>query len=649
LTFYLIPSKILFTINFFANYRYVFTKKGVNMKKKVSFIVGIVFCIIFVAPGMENIAAQHNSQKISTNKEKLLTIAVQGQIAPARPGSSYVTTWDGKPKMAIGIGGINYNLDIGDKVFGWASGDRATMGVATIGSGSERSESSWLNYTSIGNKVKVLDGDAKGEKGVVIGKFRSYVLVHFDEEVLEKLAIDDKLHVKARGIGLEIKGFKDVFIHGVTPEVLEMIATQNKDGKIEVPVVRVIPAEIMGQGAGGSSLSGNWHIQTCFPPDIKKYGLDQLRFGDLVFLEDIQTDYGKGYYRGGATIGVVCSGPSDISGLGVGVTPILSSKSGKLTARIDPSANIGKYLGIKTKNPVSGKKSAGLKTNKDRLIITAVQGEVHPAGSWGYSTTYDGKPKLSIGAASINYTVSLGDSAYGWANADHVEPDVTIQGRDQSRASKCAVAILACIGNEAKVISGEAKGAKGFYIGRHAGADDLVWFPKEVLEKLALEDKVQVKAKGVGLKITGFEDVRINKLSPELLENMGIVIKKGKLVIPVVMEVPGYIMGSGIGYSPIESLDYDIQTTDPTIVAEYQLKKLKIGDVVAIKDHYDNYGTGRYKGAVTIGVCIHGWSDAAGHGPGLNPILSALPGRITTRIDPHANIVYYLGIKERPI
>ena len=617
------------------------------MKKKISLIGGMIFCFIFVAPGIQNIAAQVKSQKISTNKEKLLTIAVQGQIAPAQPESSYITTWDGKPKMAIGIGGINYNLDIGDMVFGWAGGDRATMGVATMGKGSERSESSWLDYTSIGNEVKVLSGDARGKKGVVIGKFGSYVLVHFDEEILEKLAVDDKLQVKARGVGLEIKGFEDVFIHGVTPEVLEMIANQNEDGKLEVPVVLVIPAEIIGQGAGGSSLSGNWHIQTCFPPDIKTYGLEQLRFGDLVFLKDVQTDYGKGYYRGGATLGVVCSGPSDISGLGIGVTPILSSRSGKLKARIDPSANIGKYLDIKTRKPFSDKKSSGLKTNKDRLITTAVQGVVQPARSHGYSTGYDGQSKLRIGMASINYTVSLGDSVYGWANADHVEPDVTIQGRDQSHPSACALAVLACSGNEAIVLSGEAKGAKGFYIGRHAGSDDLVWFPKDVLEKMALEDPVQVKARGVGLKIEGFEDVRINKLSPELLENMGIIINKGKLAIPVVMEIPGYIMGSGLGYSPIEPLDYDIQTTDPTIVAEYQLEKLKIGDIVAIKDHYDNYGTGRYKGAVTIGLCIHGWSNAAGHGPGLNPILSALPDRITTRIDANANIVYYLGIKER--
>ena len=618
------------------------------MKKNILILFGILLCITFVISDTIHAAGQVKKQVISTNKDKLLTIAVQGQIAPAEPSRSYATTWDGKPKMAIGIGGINYNLKIGDKIFGWASGDRATVGVATIGTGESRGRGAWLTLTSIGNEVKVLEGEAKGDKGVIVGKFGSYVLVHFEDSVLEKLEINNTLQVKAKGVGLEIKGFKDVFVHGVTPEVLEKIVIQKGSGKLEVPVVKEIPAEIVGSGAGGGSLSGNWHIQTCYPPDIKKYGLDELRFGDLVLLKDTQTDYGRGYFKGGATVGVVCAGPSDISGLGIGVTPILSTRSNKLTARIDPTANIGKYLGLKMKKSTPRKKSAALKTNKDRLITTAVQAVVHPAGGRGYSTTYDGKPKLSIGMASINYTVSLGDATYGWASADHVEPDVTIQGRDRPRASECAIAILACIGNEAKVISGEAKGAKGMYIGRHAGSDDLTWFPKTVLENLALDDKIQVKAKGVGLKIEGFEDVRVNKLSPELLENMGIMIEKGKLVIPVVMEIPGHIMGSGLGWPFIEALDYDIQTTCPEIVEEYDLKNIKLGDLVAIRDHYDYYGNGRYKGAVTIGVCIHGWSDFSGHGPGLNPVLSALPGRIKTKIDPHANVAYYLGIRAKP-
>lgn len=608
----------------------------------------LVFCLVF-GLGQSIIAADPpQSQKITTNKDKLLTIAVQGQIAPAQPSTSFATTWDGKPKLAIGVGGINYNLKIGDKIFGYANGDRATVGVATAGVGEGRYGGAWTIYASIGNEVKVLSGEARGKKGLVVGKFRGFVLVHFEDNILDKLTIGDKVQAKASGIGLVIEGFDDVFPHGITAEFAEKLITLNGEGKLEVPVVKEIPAEIVGQGAGGGSLTGNWHIQTCYPPDIEENGLEDLRFGDLVLLQDTQTDYGKGYYQGGATLGVVCSGPSDISGMGIGVTPILSSRTGKIVARIDAEANIGKYLGIRMRKSPKPAPQGNLKTNKDKLITTAVQAVVQPASSRDYSAAYDGKPHVGIGMASINYTVSLGDSAYGWANADHVEPDVTIQGRDRPSASQCAVAVLACIGNEAIVVSGEARGAKGMYIGRHAGSDDLCWFPKSVLDKLAWNDKIHIKAQGVGLQIEGFEDVRVNKASPMLLENMGITIEDGQLVVPVALEVPGHIMGSGLGGSFIASVDYDIQTTCPKTIEEYDLKKIRLGDVVAIWDHYDYFGRGRYKGAVTIGVCIHGWSEWSGHGPGINPILSALPGKIKTKLDPNANTAYYLGIRSKP-
>ena len=627
---------------------------------KTKWTLGIAISL-FLAAGIAA-SGKPAPQTISTNRDKVLVIAVQGQIAAAQPSRGYVVTWDGKPKLAVGTGGINYNLKVGDRVFGWAGGDRATVGVAVEGVGDARyGGDAWLTHTSIGNEVRVLGGEAQGQKGVIIGKFGGYVLVQFSGGILDRLAIGDRLQVKANGLGLEIDGFKDVFVHSLAPDLLEKLGLRVVGDKLEVPVVKEIPAEIVGQGAGGGALFGNWHIQTCFPPDIKRYGLDELRFGDLVLLEDTQTDFGRGYYKGGATIGVVCSGPSDLSGLGIGVTPILSTRFGKLAGKIDPEANIARSLGLGLSNrgsaaakapaapPAEARMTAaGLKINKDSLIITAVEGVVQPASGRDYSVTYNGKPSLDLGMASINYRVSLGDSVYGWAHGDHVEPDVTIQGRDRQSPSECALAVLACIGNEAEVLSGEARGAKGYYIGRHAGSDDKVWFPKDVVEKLALNDKVQVKAKGVGLRIEGFEDVKINKLSPELFEKLGLTVEDGQIVVPVVMEVPGHLMGSGMGFSPVESLDYDIQTTCPEIVEQYNLKKLRLGDVVAIRDHSGAYAPGRYVGAVTIGTVIHGFSDMAGHGPGVNPILSAMPGRIKIKIDPNANTAFYLGIRPRP-
>ena len=367
-------------------------------------LLGILVSIALLAP-----VVQGQSQAISTNKDKLLTLAVQGKIAPAEPASSYSVTWDGKPKMMIGIGGINYDLKIGDKVFTAAAGDRATVGVATVAVGEGGFQGAYLNYTSIGNEVRILDGEARGDKGVIVGKFNTHVLVHFEDYIVDKLAIGDTLQVKARGTGLQIDGFDEVVPHSVTPELLEQTVTQNGEGKLEVRVVSEIPAEIVGQGAGRSSLSGVFNIQTSYPPDIEDYGLAELRFGDLVLLKDIQSDYGKGYYEGGATLGVICTGPSNRSGLGIGVTAILSTRADKLTARIDPTANIGQYLGIRrrmeptsssadmadssygsrnggTNNSSSGTRgtsSSVLRTNKDHLLAIAVEGVVQPPSSGG--------------------------------------------------------------------------------------------------------------------------------------------------------------------------------------------------------------------------------------------------------------------------
>jgi len=175
----------------------------------------------------------------------------------------------------------------------------------------------------------------------------------------------------------------------------------------------------------------------------------------------------------------------------------------------------------------------------------------------------------------------------------------------------------------------------------------MVWFGPEDQEKINIEDKIRVKSWGVGLEIEGFEDVRVNKLDPELLEKMGMEAKDGKLVVPVTAEYPAYIMGSGYGMWPV-TIDYDIQTTCPEVFDELGLKKIRFGDIVALRDQLNWWGRGYYRGAVTIGIVIHGWSYSAGHGPGVTTLLSAKPGKIATKINSHANIAYYLGLREKP-
>jgi hypothetical protein len=101
----------------------------------------------------------------------------------------------------------------------------------------------------------------------------------------------------------------------------------------------------MGMGVGGSSAeSGNWCIQSNPPSLVEKYGYGDLKIGDIVACRDVLMDYGKGYYRGAVTIGVVTCGASDVAGHGPGVMALASSKKGYINSVLTQDANIAKFL-----------------------------------------------------------------------------------------------------------------------------------------------------------------------------------------------------------------------------------------------------------------------------------------------------------------
>jgi hypothetical protein len=97
-----------------------------------------------------------------------------------------------------------------------------------------------------------------------------------------------------------------------------------------------------------------------------------------------------------------------------------------------------------------------LRDNRDRLLMVAVQGEVVPPSTGGYRAQWDGHPKLALGMGGIKYNLKVGDPCFGWASGDHVEPGVTIRGREKENPSNCALAHLACIGNEGPEASSRA-------------------------------------------------------------------------------------------------------------------------------------------------------------------------------------------------
>jgi len=291
------------------------------------------------------------------------------------------------------------------------------------------------------------------------------------------------------------------------------------------------------------------------------------------------------------------------------------------------------------------------KTNEDRLVEISVLGEVTPppAGRNPWAVHAEsGKVASYPSVGGIVYGIRTGDSCID-IEADHVEAGVSVSYFGQTwpnNAGNYGLNLYACVGNVATVINGGAKGKKGAVTGKHGGIEHvLVDFDEKTKDKLVIGDKMQIRAKGVGLKFTNFDGVSIMNASPALVSAMALNVKGGKLEVPVTHVIPAKIMGSGLGATSAASGDYDIQMFDEAVNKEYKLGTLRFGDIVAITDADSTYGRIFRTGAITVGVVVHSICHTAGHGPGVCTLFASTEGRIKPIVDKDANLKFILGLK----
>lgn len=292
-----------------------------------------------------------------------------------------------------------------------------------------------------------------------------------------------------------------------------------------------------------------------------------------------------------------------------------------------------------------------LKTNTDKLIKISVVGEVaSPLVSRSiYTVSARGAAAVYPGVGGITYNLRVGDSACGW-EADHVEPCVSLENKENDPRyglnANAAFNILSCVGNEAIVVSGDAKGTKGVVTGKHGGIDHvLVDFQPEVLEKMMLGDKVLVKAFGLGLKLSDFPEISVMNIDPRFLNALKLKPKGDKLEVPVTHVIPATLMGSGLGINHAYSGDYDIQLFDDKSRKQYKLDNLRLGDLVAIMDADHTFGRIYRQGAVSIGIVVHTNCMSAGHGPGVTTLFTSSTGKIVPKVDGKANLASVLGLR----
>ncbi|HUK85559.1 MAG TPA: DUF4438 domain-containing protein [Candidatus Acidoferrum sp.] len=291
---------------------------------------------------------------LRTNSEKLIKMSVMGEIASPTIRSVYNVSATGNPMVLPGVGGITYNLRIGDLACGWEA-DHVEPGVSVENKENDARSGQAANtafnvLSCIGNKAMVVNGDAKGAEGTVTGKHGGieHVLVDFPLEILDKLVPGDRIIVKSFGLGLKLIDFPEIKVLNMDPELLAAWSPHPNDDKLEVQVTHIIPAAIMGSGLGANQVnSGDYDIQLFDEQIVKQYELESLRLGDIVAIIDADHSFGRIYRQGAVSVGVVIHSNCVTAGHGPGVTTLMTSSAGKIIPKISTKANIASLLNLR--------------------------------------------------------------------------------------------------------------------------------------------------------------------------------------------------------------------------------------------------------------------------------------------------------------
>jgi hypothetical protein len=297
-----------------------------------------------------------------TNRRDLVMVTVAGQVAhPVARASPYRVGHDGTPRILPGSGGVAVNQRIGDRCVGLA-GDHVEPGVALHNNGREvvgprnGPNLALLTYACVGNLARVLTGPCRGRSGTVTGKHGGieHLLVDFPPAVLRRIRIGDQVQVYSYGLGLRLVDHPDVTVTSCSPRLVRRWGLRSRPPRLQVPVTHLLPASVMGSGIGRpDAVRGDYDIQL-FDPDIRRrFGLERLRFGDIVAILHSDSRFGRAYRRGSITVGVVVHGDSTLSGHGPGVLALLTSPDGQVQPLLTPRANLAVLLGLRRLPPPS--------------------------------------------------------------------------------------------------------------------------------------------------------------------------------------------------------------------------------------------------------------------------------------------------------
>jgi len=276
---------------------------------------------------------------IALNAGRLVRTRLSAIIQPTRANAAVAP--DGRLQVRPGQGGVALGLALGSPAGGWVA-DHLEPGVS-LSHPDPAANSALQTLACVGNRVTMVDGPAAGAEGFVFGKHGA-VLAMFAGADLARTAPGEWAVVVAEGVGLAVEGEPDFVCHSCSPQLLErLLVGRDSEGRLRVLIRRVLPAETAAAGIGMPVWRFNMDLHVDQEPFAEL--TRDLRFGDIVAVQDQDHRFGRQYRKDWLCVGVIAHGVSIAGGHGFGLMTLLTAPSDRIVLEEADDAALGRFLG----------------------------------------------------------------------------------------------------------------------------------------------------------------------------------------------------------------------------------------------------------------------------------------------------------------
>lgn len=279
------------------------------------------------------------TKAIVLNAGRLVRTRLSAIIQPTRANAAVAP--DGRLQVRPGQGGVALGIALGSPAGGWVA-DHLEPGVS-LTHPEPAANSALQTLACAGNRVTMVDGPAAGAEGVVFGKHGA-VLAMFAATDLARIAPGESAVVVTEGVGLAVEGEPDFACHSCSPRLLErLLVGRDPRDRLRVLIRRVLPAETAAAGIGMPVWRFNMDLHVDQEP-LAELTRD-LRFGDIVAVQDQDHRFGRQYRKGWLCVGVIAHGVSIAGGHGFGFMTLLTAPGDRIVLEQTDDAALGRLLG----------------------------------------------------------------------------------------------------------------------------------------------------------------------------------------------------------------------------------------------------------------------------------------------------------------